>query len=106
MPFYELLALEIDGQRLYQSVPICRLLATKVGLHGFTELEKFKIDIVVENIIDLHASKYSLSDEKWYPKKKKIWSNKMFDDAFIDINRNEIERLRELKIKFPKKLFL
>lgn len=57
MPMGQMPALEIDGKKIGQSIPICRLLAKKVGLVGSTDMEDFEIDSVVEIVNDFRQSK-------------------------------------------------
>lgn len=57
MPMGEMPVLDVDGQKLHQSVSICRWLAKKVGLDGKTDFENFEIDSVADTIADLRMSK-------------------------------------------------
>lgn len=49
--------LDVDGQKLHQSLSICRWLAKRVGLDGKTDFENYEIDSVTDTIDDLRNSK-------------------------------------------------
>lgn len=59
MPFGQVPVLEIDGKKVNQSTAICRYLAKQHGLAGKDDWENLEIDVAVDNIHDLRASKYS-----------------------------------------------
>lgn len=50
--------LEVDGQRVYQSMSIARYLAKRVGLAGSNDWENLQIDSVVDTLNDLRSSEY------------------------------------------------
>lgn len=64
MPMGSLPVLEVDGKKLYQTVPICRLLGKKVGLAGSTDMEDYEIDNVVETVNDFRLSKFTKTSVK------------------------------------------
>lgn len=56
MPLGQMPVLDIDGQRVHQSVAIGRYFAKKVGLAGADDWEQLLVDIAVDTINDLRAS--------------------------------------------------
>lgn len=50
--------LEVDGKKFFQSVSICRYLATKYGLSGKDACENLEIDSVVDTFVDMRISEY------------------------------------------------
>lgn len=48
--------LEVDGQRVHQSIAIERYLAKRFGLAGANDWENLQIDSVVDTINDLRQS--------------------------------------------------
>lgn len=56
MPNGQVPTLEIDGKVLYQSVAVCRYLATIVGLSGANAWENYEIDNVVDTMNDFRQS--------------------------------------------------
>ncbi|KAL7015378.1 hypothetical protein ACKWTF_016417 [Chironomus riparius] len=53
MPMKQMPVLEIDGKKYFQSVSICRYLATKFGLSGKNADENLEIDSVVDTFVDM-----------------------------------------------------
>lgn len=58
--------LEVDGQRIHQSISIARYLAKRVGLAGSNDWESLLIDIAVDNVNDFRLSTY-FKDPNNYP---------------------------------------
>ncbi|XP_070545470.1 hematopoietic prostaglandin D synthase-like [Ptychodera flava] len=52
-PFGQMPVLEVDGQVIAQSIAIARYLANEFGLAGKTNLEKAKVDMIVDAIGDV-----------------------------------------------------
>lgn len=48
--------LEVDGQRVHQSISIARYLAKRVGLAGSNDWESLQIDSAVDTVNDLRQS--------------------------------------------------
>ena len=57
MPMKQMPVLEIEGKKHFQSVSICRYLATKFGLSGKDADENLEIDSVVDTFVDMRLSK-------------------------------------------------
>lgn len=57
MPMGQMPVLDVDGQKMHQSLSICRWLAKKVGIDGKTDLENYEIDSVVDTVNDFRQSK-------------------------------------------------
>lgn len=57
MPMGQMPVLEVDGQRVHQSVSIARYLAKRVGLAGDNDWENLLIDTAVDTVNDFRASK-------------------------------------------------
>lgn len=57
MPMKQMPVLEVDGKKFFQSVSICRYLATKYGLSGNDACENMEIDSVVDTFVDMRISK-------------------------------------------------
>lgn len=55
MPLKQMPVLDIDGERVYQSVAISRYLGNKFGLAGKDAWENLQIDIVVDTFTDLRT---------------------------------------------------
>lgn len=56
-PFGQVPVLEVDGKKVCQSTSISRYLAKKYGLAGKDDWEALEIDVAVDTIHDLRASK-------------------------------------------------
>lgn len=56
MPLGQMPVLEVDGQRVHQSVAISRYLAKRVGLAGANDWENLQIDSAVDTVNDLRQS--------------------------------------------------
>lgn len=56
MPMEQIPVLEVDGQRVHQSLAIERYLAKRVGLTGDNDWENLQIDSVVDTVNDLRIS--------------------------------------------------
>lgn len=56
MPLGQMPVLEVDGQRVHQSVAIARYVANRVGLAGANDFENLLIDSVVDTVNDLRQS--------------------------------------------------
>lgn len=54
--------LDVDGQRVHQSVSVARYLAKRVGLAGDNDWESLLIDTVVDTVNDLRASNTFISN--------------------------------------------
>lgn len=74
-PFGGLPTLEVDGVTLCQSIPIARYLARKYGLHGKTEMDQAKIDMLVGCIRDAMAPGSAIFRES-DPTKKEVLRKK------------------------------
>ena len=59
MPFGQVPVLEVDGKKVCQSVAISRYLAKQFGIAGKNDWEALEIDVTVDTIHDLRASKRS-----------------------------------------------
>jgi glutathione S-transferase len=59
--------LEMEGKRIFQSIPICRLLAKKFKLTGKDEEDSTKCDIAVETINDLRSGNGFICDLMHFP---------------------------------------
>ena len=57
MPFGQLLALEINGEMIGQSISICRYAAKQYGLAGKDNWTGAKADEIIDHITDLINSK-------------------------------------------------
>lgn len=57
MPMEQMPVLEVDGQRVHQSVAIGRYLAKRVGLAGSNDWESLQIDSAVDTVNELRQSK-------------------------------------------------
>lgn len=57
MPMGKMPVLEIDDNRVFQSVAIYRYIAKKVGLVGENDWENLQIDMAVDAIKDCSLSK-------------------------------------------------
>lgn len=57
MPMAQMPVLEVDGQRVYQSISIGRYLSKRVGLAGENDWENLLIDIALDNVNDFRLSK-------------------------------------------------
>lgn len=57
MPFGQVPVLEVDGKQFHQTNAICRYLAKQMGLAGKSDLEALEIDMAVDTIHDVRASK-------------------------------------------------
>ena len=60
MPGGQLPVLEIDGEKIGQSISIARFLANKFNLTGKTEIEKAKADMILDCIQDIGNGKDGL----------------------------------------------
>ena len=60
MPGGQLPVLEIDGEKIAQSITIARFLANKFNLTGKTEIEKAKADMILDCIQDIGNGKDGL----------------------------------------------
>ena len=60
MPGGQLPVLEIDGEKIGQSITIARFLANKFNLTGKTEIEKAKADMILDCIQDIGNGKDGL----------------------------------------------
>lgn len=58
MPMGQMPVLEVDGQRVHQSVSMARYIAKRVGLAGDNDWESLLIDTAVDTVNDLRASEY------------------------------------------------
>lgn len=56
MPMGQMPVLEVDGQRVHQSVSMARYIARRVGLSGANDWENLLIDTSVDTVNDLRAS--------------------------------------------------
>ena len=66
MPGGQLPVLEIDGEKIGQSITIARFLANKFHLTGKTEIEKAKADMILDCIQDIGNGKDGLII-LWHP---------------------------------------
>ena len=57
MPGGQLPVLEVDGEKIGQSIAIARLLANKFDLAGKTVIEKAKADMILDCIQDIGNGK-------------------------------------------------
>lgn len=57
MPMGQMPVLEVDGQRIHQSIAISRYLAKRFGLAGSNDWESLQIDSVVDTVNDFRQSK-------------------------------------------------
>jgi len=77
-PLGQLPLLEVDGNRVHQSIPISRYIGKRVGLAGNNEWEDLNIDIAVETVNDLRvkiAAVHYETDEQ-VKEKKAVTLNK------------------------------
>lgn len=58
MPMGQMPVLEVDGQRVHQSVSMARYVAKRVGLSGDNDWENLLIDTAVDTVNDFRASTY------------------------------------------------
>lgn len=58
MPMGQMPVLEVDGQRVHQSVSIARYLSRRVGLAGDNDWENLLIDTAVDTVNDFRSSMY------------------------------------------------
>ncbi len=56
MPLGQMPVLEIDGEKIHQSVSIARYLGKRVGLAGNNDYENLKIDAVADTVNDFRLS--------------------------------------------------
>jgi len=73
MPMGQMPVLEVDGQRVHQSIAIERYLAKRVGLAGANDWENLQIDSAVDTVNDLRqkiAAVHFEADEAIKLKKK------------------------------------
>lgn len=56
MPMGQMPVLEVDGQRVHQSIAIERYVAKRVGLAGANDWENLQIDSAVDTVNDLRQS--------------------------------------------------
>ncbi|CAH1163519.1 unnamed protein product [Phaedon cochleariae] len=70
LPLGQLPLLEIDGEKIPQSLAICRYLATLVKLNGDDAKENLRIDVTVDTLIDLQKKLREFVNEKDEEKKK------------------------------------
>lgn len=61
MPFGQMPILEVDGQRVHQSLAIVRYLGRRVGLAGSNDWESLLIDVVGDTCNDFRMSESSAS---------------------------------------------
>ncbi|XP_070507914.1 glutathione S-transferase-like [Chironomus tepperi] len=66
-PLGQVPILEVDGEVLYQTIPICRFLGAKFNLLGDNEMENYKIDNVVQTITDLRMKIEMVNFDKFSP---------------------------------------
>ncbi|KAL7011735.1 hypothetical protein ACKWTF_014417 [Chironomus riparius] len=66
-PLGQVPILEVDGQVLYQTIPICRFLGSKFNLLGDNEMENYQIDNVVQTITDLRMKIEMVNFDKFSP---------------------------------------
>ncbi|KAK6174848.1 hypothetical protein SNE40_013417 [Patella caerulea] len=64
--------LEVDGQKFPESVAIARYLANEFGLAGKSNLDKLKIDVLVDQMILLRESAVTMHFEKDETKKVEL----------------------------------
>lgn len=57
MPMGQMPVVEIDDQRVHQSISIGRYLSKRIGLAGANDWENLLIDIAVDTINDFRLSK-------------------------------------------------
>lgn len=82
MPFGQLPILEVDGEKISQSLTIARFLAGEFGLAGNTPVERAKADMVVECISDMMDPIMPCYREKDPAKKDEMRSN--YEDLLPD----------------------
>lgn len=58
MPMGQMPVLEVDGQRVHQSVSMARYIAKRVNLSGANDWENLLIDTAVDTVNDFRASTY------------------------------------------------
>lgn len=56
MPLGQMPVLEIDGEKIHQSVSIARYIGRRVGLAGKNDYENLKIDVAAETVNDFRLS--------------------------------------------------
>lgn len=59
MPMGQMPVLEVDGQRVHQSVSMARYIAKRVGLSGDNDWENLLIDTAVDTVNDFRTSMYT-----------------------------------------------
>lgn len=60
MPFGQMPVLEVDGKRVFQSIPIARYVAKCVGLAGDNDWESLLTDVAVDTVTDFYLSAYRI----------------------------------------------
>lgn len=58
MPMLQMPVLEVDGQRIHQSMAIARYAAKRAGLTGANDWESLLIDVAADTINDFRQSTY------------------------------------------------
>lgn len=98
MPTGQLPVLEIDGEKLSQSLTIARYLSREFGLAGDNSLDQARADQVTDTISDLLGEFFKYAFEKDAAKKEEI-KTKLFDSVlptfatnvtkFLDMNKTK-----------------
>ncbi|XP_033746354.1 glutathione S-transferase-like [Pecten maximus] len=98
MPTGQLPVLEIDGEKLSQSLTIARFLSREFGLAGDSNLDQARADQVVDTIGDLFTEFFKYAFEKDAEKKEEL-KKKTFDSVlstfatnvtkFLDMNKTK-----------------
>lgn len=56
MPLGQMPVLEIDGEKIHQSVSIARYIGKTIGLAGNNDYENLKIDVAADTVNDFRLS--------------------------------------------------
>jgi glutathione S-transferase len=95
-PFSALPVLEVDGTSISESKAIAFYVAAEHGLHGDTNLEKARAQMISDVIRNLQDETYKLFFEKDETKKSEL-SKKMFEETLPSISANLEAQLKQNK---------
>lgn len=72
MPLGQMPALEIDGEKMGQSVAIARFLAKRFNLAGKTDIDQYRADMFTDTIDDI-GRKYPWTEQDETKKVRVLW---------------------------------